>query len=273
MASDTRVNEAVDQYLRGVRHRQEEHWAEALEAQRQAVLLDPDLADAHYEIGVIHLHARRPQEALSAFVRALEVDSESPEAHYGRGCAYRQLRRYEDALDAFQEALRLRPDYALAWEEIGIINGLLKRFADAVTAFERALEGEPTNARVHCALGHTYIMMGSVDRAAGELRVLEELDEDLAGLLGALITNAGRTAIGPSAAAITAISARNRLRGIVEEVRIEGLLAQVRLSFGDQTMTAIITRDAACDLDLKPGDQATAIVKSTEVMIAKEGHS
>jgi molybdopterin-binding protein len=67
------------------------------------------------------------------------------------------------------------------------------------------------------------------------------------------------------------ISGRNQLAGIVEEVQVEGLLAQVRLRVGDQILTAVITRDAAQDLQLKRGDRATAVIKSTEVMIAKEG--
>ena len=55
-----------------------------------------------------------------------------------------------------------------------------------------------------------------------------------------------------------------------DEVRVEGLLAQVRLRIGDQTLTAIITRDAVEELKLRRGDEALAIVKSTEVMIARE---
>jgi len=69
---------------------------------------------------------------------------------------------------------------------------------------------------------------------------------------------------------IVALSGRNQLRGIIEEVRTEGLLAQVRLRIGDQTLTAVITRDAVEELRLKRGDMAMAIIKSTEVMIAKE---
>lgn len=69
---------------------------------------------------------------------------------------------------------------------------------------------------------------------------------------------------------IVALSGRNQLRGYIEEVRSEGLLAQVRLRIGDQTLTAIITRDALDELALKRGDEALAIVKSTEVMIARE---
>lgn len=69
---------------------------------------------------------------------------------------------------------------------------------------------------------------------------------------------------------LVSLSGRNRLRGIVEEVRREGLLAQIRLRIGDQSLTAVITRDAIDELRLKRGDDATAIIKATEVMVACE---
>jgi molybdopterin-binding protein len=73
--------------------------------------------------------------------------------------------------------------------------------------------------------------------------------------------------------AIVSISGRNQLRGFVDEVRVEGLLAQVRLRIGDQALTAVITRDAVEELRLKRGDEALAIIKSTEVMIAREAQT
>jgi molybdopterin-binding protein len=79
---------------------------------------------------------------------------------------------------------------------------------------------------------------------------------------------ASSTTRGPGASVL--ISGRNQLRGIVEEVRGDGLLAQVRLRIGDQRLTAIITQDAVAELKLKRGDEALAIIKSTEVMIARE---
>ena len=72
------------------------------------------------------------------------------------------------------------------------------------------------------------------------------------------------------AGVVIAISGRNQLRGLVEEVRVEGLLAQVRLRIGDQRLTAVITRDAIDELKLKRGQPALAVIKSTEVMIARE---
>ena len=69
---------------------------------------------------------------------------------------------------------------------------------------------------------------------------------------------------------IVGLSGRNKLRGYVEEVRVDGLLAQVHLRIGDQMLTAVVTADAVAELKLKRGDDAVAIVKSTEVMIARE---
>jgi molybdopterin-binding protein len=70
---------------------------------------------------------------------------------------------------------------------------------------------------------------------------------------------------------LAGLSARNRLWGFIDEVRVDGLLAQVRLRVGNQTLTAVITADAVRALKLRRGDDAIAIVKSTEVMIARPG--
>ena len=52
-------------------------------------------------------------------------------------------------------------------------------------------------------------------------------------------------------------------------MRIDGLLAQVRTASGDQRLTAVITADAVRALRLRRGDDAVAIIKSTEVMIGR----
>lgn len=68
---------------------------------------------------------------------------------------------------------------------------------------------------------------------------------------------------------LAGLSARNRLHGFIDEVRIDGLLAQVRLRVGDQWLTAVITADAVKSLKLRRGEDAVAVIKSTEVMIAR----
>src|SRR6266540_1557174 len=87
---------------------------------------------------------------------------------------------------------------------------------------------------------------------------------------GAARSSRGRTGTAAVPGVIVALSGRNQLRGYVDEVRVQGLLSQVRLRIGDQVLTAIITRDAVDELKLRRGDEALAVVKSTEVMVARE---
>jgi molybdopterin-binding protein len=66
------------------------------------------------------------------------------------------------------------------------------------------------------------------------------------------------------------ISARNQLRGTIAAIRADGVMAEVIIRIGDQDLVAIITRSSAERLGLANGDEVLAVVKSTEVMVAKE---
>jgi molybdopterin-binding protein len=65
------------------------------------------------------------------------------------------------------------------------------------------------------------------------------------------------------------VSGRNQLVGRIESVRISGLMAEIAISIGGQQITSIITARSARDMQLKPGQTAAALIKSTEVMILR----
>jgi molybdopterin-binding protein len=65
------------------------------------------------------------------------------------------------------------------------------------------------------------------------------------------------------------LSARNRFRGTVREIKIEGVLAQVELDAGPFRVVSVVTREAVEELGLEPGAPATAIVKATSVMLER----
>jgi molybdopterin-binding protein len=69
---------------------------------------------------------------------------------------------------------------------------------------------------------------------------------------------------------IDAISGRNKLRGIVTDVRYEGLLVQVTIDVGGQSITSIITSDATKALGLRKGATVYALIKATEVMVIRD---
>ena len=67
-----------------------------------------------------------------------------------------------------------------------------------------------------------------------------------------------------------ALSARNQLPGIVQEVRLGAIMAHVVVKVGENIVESVITRTSAEELKLKVGDSVRVIVKSTEVMIQKD---
>ena len=88
--------------------------------------------------------------------------------------------------------------------------------------------------------------------------------DDLEALLGAPVSiTTGGSAM--------SISARNRLRGRISRLTLDGLMAEVQMRIGDHDLVSMITRSSAERLMLKVGDEAFAVIKSTEIMIGKEG--
>lgn len=66
------------------------------------------------------------------------------------------------------------------------------------------------------------------------------------------------------------LSARNHFRGIVQDVQIEGLMARVEIELTEPArLVAIITRESAEELGLKPGMSAAGVVKATSVMVER----
>ena len=65
------------------------------------------------------------------------------------------------------------------------------------------------------------------------------------------------------------LSARNQLPGVVEEVRLDAIMAHVVVRVGESRIDSVITRASADEMQLKKGDTVHVVVKSTEVMIQK----
>ena len=86
---------------------------------------------------------------------------------------------------------------------------------------------------------------------------------DLAGLAQELGAGSALAEVFPASRA----SARNRITGVVTRVVKDGVMAQVELQAGPFRIVSLISREAADELDLRPGVVATASVKATNVTI------
>jgi molybdopterin-binding protein len=67
----------------------------------------------------------------------------------------------------------------------------------------------------------------------------------------------------------TSTSARNRLVGVVLDVKRDGVMAQVEMACGEHRIVSLMSREAADELELEPGVRATAVIKSTTVIVER----
>jgi molybdopterin-binding protein len=102
----------------------------------------------------------------------------------------------------------------------------------------------------------------SIKTAGGHHRIPQQEVDKL------LFRTRGRTEM-ERKEAIRRVSGRNQLVGRVDSVRISGLMAEVKISIGGQQITSIITASSAREMNLKKGQTAAALIKSTEVMIIR----
>ena len=72
----------------------------------------------------------------------------------------------------------------------------------------------------------------------------------------------------PATRLLAGLSARNQLRGTVREIRVDGVLSEVILELGDgQRIVSVVTSDSVRRLGIRVGEEAVAVIKSTEVML------
>jgi molybdopterin-binding protein len=71
----------------------------------------------------------------------------------------------------------------------------------------------------------------------------------------------------------TRLSARNRIAGVVREVKADGVMALVEIEAGPYRLAAAITRDAVEELGLTAGVAVVATIKATSVMVSRDGLS
>lgn len=105
-----------------------------------------------FEDGLRAIRKERYNHACDCFAEAMEIDPQLPQIHYNIGIALGQLYRWEDARASFRMALRLQP-HPDSWVHLGLAELRLRCWKEALVAFEEALKLEPASevAQAHRA--------------------------------------------------------------------------------------------------------------------------
>src|SRR3990167_5743644 len=137
----------------------------AIASLRQAIILNPDNALAHYNLGMA-LHARKqPDEAIQAFQEAVRLAPLQLQARIALSDALFSAGRLDEAAACYQKVLAIRPDYADALNNLGNIYKEQGTLDEAVACYQKALTIRPDDAMTNHNLGNTLKDLGKLDGA------------------------------------------------------------------------------------------------------------
>lgn len=161
-------------------------YQEAIDALQDAIALDADLVDAHYNLGYAYVEQGSYDQAIPHLERAIAIAPNLKRAHYHLARAHRELGNLEAATHALTETLRLDPNYQRAHELANPIKqahynrGVTylndERYSEAVTALQNAITLDPDFTTAHYNLGLTYLKMETYQRAVDVLQKTTTLD-------------------------------------------------------------------------------------------------
>lgn len=122
--------------------------------------------------------AGRYDEAAAKVKEALAADPEIIDAHAQLGNIYSKAGRHQDAVDAYKRALALDSAHAQSTFNLALAYRALGRVDDAIVGFERSRQLEPRSGRAHFQLGDIYMQRGDAAKAAEVLKAGLALDID-----------------------------------------------------------------------------------------------
>lgn len=133
---------------------------DALNANKQAVALSPQDAEAHNNLGVTLQDLRRLDDAKASLTMAIELKPEFPEAHYNLGRTLGKLSRLEEAEASYNRAIALKTDYADAFNNLANTLKELGRLDEAEKMFEKAIEVNGHFRNATTGLGNVLMLKG-----------------------------------------------------------------------------------------------------------------
>ncbi|WP_376959927.1 tetratricopeptide repeat protein [Azospirillum sp. A26] len=170
LTKDPRNADAL--HLLGVLALQSGHAEEAVTLIGKALAQTRGVADYWDNLGSALSAAGRPGEAVQAHRNATLLDPQGAQRRHNLGNALAALGRHDEAQRAFATALALKPDYAKAWYNLGNGHAALHRHGGAVTALDRAVRLAPGMVEAHNNLGDALAMAGRLDEAIAQHRLV-----------------------------------------------------------------------------------------------------
>jgi predicted O-linked N-acetylglucosamine transferase (SPINDLY family) len=149
-------------------------------AYRQAIVIKPDYAEAHSNLGNALKDQGKLDEAIAAYHRAIAIKPDYAEVHSNLGNALRDQGKLGEAIAAHRQAIDIKPDYAEAHSNLGNALQDQGKLGEAIAAHRQAIGIKPDYAEAHYHLGNALKDQGKLDEAIAAYRQAIGIKPDLA---------------------------------------------------------------------------------------------
>ena len=151
----------------------------AVEAFKQALRINPEIAAAHLGLGSTYHNMGRLADALDPLTAAVGLEPQNAVAHLNLGITLAALRRPEDAMIELNEAKRLNPQSARIHNEVGnVLHNSFAQIEGALAAYREAARLDSSVPAVHHNIGLMLMRLGRVGEAIEPLNEALRLDPD-----------------------------------------------------------------------------------------------
>ena len=172
------VDDAAAVFNRGNSLAAQGKLAEAVEAYRQVLRLDPHHVEAQVNLGAMLIRQGKTDQAIAQYRFALDIDPDHAEAHYNLGRALTAVGRIEQAIAEYREAIRVAPGFAQAHINLGNLLRETGRVKEAPACYRRALELDPRNVPALCNLSSALAILGRMEEALEHVERALEIDPE-----------------------------------------------------------------------------------------------
>ena len=154
------VASAADLFYQGSEHLQAGDATQAEACWRAALVLDPNLAEAHANLAFLHDERGEWAQAEVCYQRALELQPDHAQLHLNYGTLLAGRKRLDEAEAAYTRAIELEPAAAGGWSNLGGLYAGMKRDAEAELCCRQALARDPDHAKARFNLAYVLLRRG-----------------------------------------------------------------------------------------------------------------
>ncbi len=169
--------------------------SEAMNANKTAVNLSPQDAEAHNNLGNTLKELGRLDEAEASYNQALVLKPDYAEAHCNLGIVLHHSGKLNEAEVSYQQAIALKPEFPIAYSNLGITLQEAGKLKEADASYNRAIELSPGYAEAHSNLGNMLKELGRLEEAEASYNQAIALEPNLTEAhnnLGTILQELGR---------------------------------------------------------------------------------